>query len=109
MAKPISQTRRTLVGLAYKLPIVGPIGGLLSACGPSGPPCADPDDWSMSEMGLRKLNNYTESSPHADKNCTSCAFFTPDPSPDLPSCGQCEIFVSFAHKDGYCDSWSEEE
>jgi hypothetical protein len=107
MAKTKSHTRRNLVGLGLRLPFYGAFGGLISACsGQSGPPCADPDDWSMSEAGLRKVNNYTESSPHADKSCTNCAFFKADPSPELPSCGQCDIFVSFAHKDGYCDSWS---
>jgi len=98
-------SRRRLVRLGVQLPIAGAVGGLLGACGEKQPLCANPDDWSLSENGLRKANNYTELSPKAEENCSNCAFFKAD-APGS-SCGQCEIFTSTAHRNGYCDSWSE--
>ncbi len=98
-------TRRQLVRLGIQLPVVGVAGGLLSACGgkPSAPLCANPDDWSLSEGGLRIANNYTELSEDPEKNCSNCAFFKPEAT---TSCGQCDIFTGIAHANGYCDSWS---
>ena len=90
------------------IPVVGMVGGAITGCGGEPVPvCANPDDWSVSEAGLRKVNNYTESSPHSDKNCLNCAFFKPDPSLGNASCGHCDIFTGPAHQDAYCDSWSE--
>ncbi len=98
-------SRRRVVRWGIQLPIAGAVGGLLSACGKPAVVCSNPDDWSLSESGLRKANNYTELSADPEKNCLNCAFFKAD-APDS-SCGQCEIFTGIAHKDGHCDSWSE--
>lgn len=106
MGQQQSYTRRDVVRLSANVSAAGIIGVIVSGCGGSedGTVCASPDDWSMSEAGLRKANNYVESSPHTDKNCLNCAFFKADPG---ATCGQCDIFTGVAHKDGYCDSWSE--
>lgn len=99
-------SRRRLVRLGIQLPVAGAVGGLLGACGAKQPVCANPDDWSLSENGLRKANNYTELSTDPEKNCLNCAFFKADEAAES-SCGQCEIFTGVAHSNGYCDSWSE--
>ena len=105
MTKHNSYTRRQLVRLGVQLPAIGAAGSVLIACGAkqSAPLCANPDDWSMSEGGLRKANNYTELSEDPEKNCRNCAFFKAEAD---SSCGQCDIFTGAAHADGYCDSWS---
>jgi hypothetical protein len=100
-------SRRSMVRLGIQLPVAGAVVGLLGACGAkqNAVTCADPDDWSLSENGLRKANNYTEVSTDPEKNCLNCAFFKADSAES--SCGQCEIFTASAHRNGHCDSWSE--
>ena len=102
-----SYSRRSLVRLAIQLPVIGAVGGSLSACGAkkAAVTCANPDDWTLSESGLRKAANYTEMSPNPEQNCLNCAFFKADS--EASSCGQCEIFTGPAHRDGHCTSWSE--
>ena len=103
-------SRRTVVAIAARVSVAGAVGGLMSACGnqATGPLCANPDD---SETSIRNVNNYTESSPDAAKNCLNCAHFTSETeaSGEAAKCGHCAIFEGLANKDGYCDSWSELE
>ena len=106
-------SRRTVVTIAARASVAGAVGGLMSACGSqnTGPLCANPDDMNFSETSIRNVNNYTESSPDAAKNCLNCAHFTSETeaSGDVAKCGHCAIFEGLANKDGYCDSWSELE
>lgn len=104
-------SRRQVVKLGVQVPAAAVAVGLLAACGDEEEIalCANPNSLSFSENSIRQANNYTESSPHADKTCLNCAFFTPDPADatgEVPNCGHCSIFEGFAGKDGYCDSWA---
>lgn len=112
MTKKSAFSRRAAVKFGAQLPIVAAAGGLLASCGDGEETvalCADPNVLSFSENSIRQANKYTESSPHADKNCLNCAFFTPEQHAgegEVATCGDCSIFEGLASKNGYCDSWS---
>jgi hypothetical protein len=110
MTKKTEYSRRSVVKLGTQVPVVAATAGLLTACGGEEVAlCANPNSLSFSENSIRQASNYTESSPHADKNCLNCAFFTAEPADangEIPNCGHCSIFEGLAAKTSYCDSWS---
>jgi len=105
-------TRRAAVSSTLSLTASGAVLLALNGCGEVEDEialCANPNSLSFSENSIRQANNYTEVTPHADKNCLNCAFFMPEQagtSGAISDCGHCSIFEGLADKDGYCDSWS---
>ena len=95
MTKKTEYSRRSVVKLGAQVPVVAATAGLLTACGEEEVVlCANPNSLSFSENSIRQANNYTESSPYADKNCLNCAFFTAEHAGEdgaVPNCGDCSI------------------
>jgi High potential iron-sulfur protein len=65
--------------------------------------CADPDELSSSEQGLRKSLEYTDASADPAKVCATCAFFTPE---SQGPCGTCQILGGMTNARGHCTSWT---
>ncbi|MFM7276019.1 MAG: high-potential iron-sulfur protein [Gammaproteobacteria bacterium] len=62
--------------------------------------CTTPESES-----LRVSLHYADPSPHADKRCGDCAFYTAGPQGD--GCGSCEMLSGdTVNASAWCDSWS---
>lgn len=101
-------TRRTVLtcGVKGTLGAVAVLG--LSSCGSDDVEqvaCSDPETMSRGEESMRRSLSYSETSPHADKNCAGCAYFS---SADAgSSCGSCEILGGQVSNRGHCSSWAQ--
>ncbi|MBM3515664.1 MAG: hypothetical protein FJX59_18400 [Alphaproteobacteria bacterium] len=78
----------------------------LSACGEGEQKvvCAGPNNLTFAENSLRQASHYVEKSPHADKDCLKCGFYTAGEGGNV--CGKCEIFIGPVNQAGYCDSFA---
>lgn len=112
MSEKKTFNRRSVIEAGVRVPLAAVVAGALTACGKQGedfPVCADLDSLSLGEQGSRRAINYVEVSGFADKNCSNCAYFSPEPvgaDGAIADCGTCSIFQGPANKRGHCDSWS---
>jgi len=94
-------TRRDmLAGVAalVTLPIAGSCGSKESNL-----VCSDTTGLTAAEIQTRTALGYKEQSPHADKTCDGCKFFTAPRQEN--GCGTCTIMRGKVHPKGYCNSW----
>ena len=75
---------------------------LLHTAGARAELCEDPEELSSVDYSFRKYVEYTESSPHKDKNCFGCNSFKPPAEGD---CGTCRAVAGKINKNGYCTGW----
>lgn len=66
-------------------------------------PCSDLSGLTDSEKETRDLYRYVTHSPHEDKKCHLCNYFTPPAAG--AQCGTCQIVKGPINPDGYCTSW----
>lgn len=84
--------------------------GLLAACngeqqnGTGSQSSASTCEGGGIDAVTRRALNYVDESPHADKVCANCRFFTA-PS-DGEACGGCEIVSGPIAPAGYCTAWA---
>lgn len=80
---------------------------VLSACGgeetSGGLTCTDTTGLSPAEITTRQSQHYADASPHADKHCNGCRFFTAGAA---GQCGTCQVIRGPINPDGYCDLWA---
>lgn len=89
-----------VVGAAAVAPVA------LSACGeeePAGLSCTDTAGLTPQELTTRQSQAYTDQSPHADKTCDNCNFYT---AGQPNQCGSCTVIAGPIHPDGYCNLWA---
>lgn len=103
--KRMTISRRMLLIRACEAPIAG-LAVFLVGCADKQPTmvCADPDQLSGANNGLRESLHYTERSSDANKQCSGCAYFRAAGSDG--GCGTCEILRGPANPAGHCTSWS---
>lgn len=78
----------------------------LAACGgeeAGGLTCADTTGLTPAEITTRQSQQYTDDSPHADKQCGNCNFFT---AGQANQCGSCTVIKGQIHPEGYCNLWA---
>jgi hypothetical protein len=78
----------------------------LAACGgeeAGGLTCTDTTGLSPAEITTRQTQQYTDVSPHADKDCANCNFYT---AGQPNQCGTCQVIRGPIHPDGYCNLWA---
>jgi hypothetical protein len=66
-------------------------------------PCSDLSGLTDAEKETRVLYRYVPHSPHEDKKCGVCNYFTPPKAGS--QCGTCLIVKGPINPDGYCTSW----
>jgi hypothetical protein len=66
-------------------------------------PCSDLSGLSDSEKETRDLYRYVVNSPHDDKYCSLCNYFTPPQ--ENSKCGSCQIVKGPINPKGYCTSF----
>jgi hypothetical protein len=66
-------------------------------------PCSDLSGLSDADKQTRDLYRYVSNSPHDDKKCFMCNYFTP-PKGDA-KCGSCQIVKGPINPNGYCTSF----
>lgn len=79
---------------------------VLAACGEEGGgglTCTDTSSLTPQELTTRQSQAYTDSSPHADKHCNNCRFFT---AGQANQCGTCTVIRGPIHPDGHCSLWA---
>lgn len=80
---------------------------VLAACGGGeesrGLTCTDTSGLQPAEITTRQTQEYTDSSPHPDKKCGNCRFYTAG-APN--ACGSCQVIRGPIHPDGYCKLWA---
>lgn len=98
--------RRDLLNRGLQIPAAGVALWTLSACGEGEQQivCAGPNNLTFAENSLRQASHYVEKSPHADKDCSKCGFYSAGEAGNV--CGKCEIFVGPVNLAGYCDSYA---
>jgi hypothetical protein len=108
---PKNLSRRDLLARGLQVSAVGVAAVAIASCDQSNTPkveaCAGPNNLTFSENSLRQASHYVEQSPHADKKCNNCGFFTPGEGGS--PCGKCEIFLGPVNAQGHCDSWAEKK
>lgn len=100
-------SRRDVLNRGLKVSAVGVAAVVLANCDQGGPKveaCAGPNNLTFSENSLRQASHYVEQSPHADKKCNGCGFYTGPEGGG--ACGKCEIFLGPVNEQGHCDSWA---
>lgn len=84
---------------------VGP--SVLAACGgeeqSAALNCTDTSGLTPAEITTRQSQAYTDVSPHADKTCDNCNFFT---AGGANACGSCTVIKGPIHPEGYCNLWA---
>lgn len=79
---------------------------VLAACGgeeEAGLSCTDTSSLSPAELTTRQSQAYTDHSPHADKHCNNCNFYT---AGQANACGTCQVIRGPIHPEGYCNLWA---
>lgn len=79
---------------------------VLAACGgkeEGGLTCTDTTGLTPAQITTRQSQQYTDVSPHADKTCDNCNFYTAAPP---NQCGGCTVIAGPIHPDGYCNLWA---
>lgn len=95
--------RRRFLHRLGQLAVVVAAPPLLASCGGKSTALACDKGLRSGEAALRKSLKYVEISPHKEKHCGNCAFFSKG---EGDSCGSCQIFSGPANPGGHCDSWS---
>lgn len=95
-------SRRATLKILGATPVVA---AAFSACGGKSEPdrCDDVSALSEAEKVARSALQYTDRSPHADKQCNNCNLFLP--SADATKCSGCQIVKGPIHPKGYCTGW----
>jgi hypothetical protein len=79
----------------------------LAACGgeeeAAGPSCTNTASLTPAELTTRQSQHYGDHSPHADKSCANCRFYT---AGQPNACGECQVIRGPIHPEGYCDLWA---
>ncbi len=79
----------------------------LAACGgeeeSEGLTCTDTTGLTPAEITTRQSQQYSDSSPHQDKHCENCNFFTAG-APG--QCGSCQVLKGPINANGYCNLWA---
>jgi hypothetical protein len=65
--------------------------------------CTDISGLSPAEITTRQSQAYSDISPHADKHCNNCNFFT---AGQANACGSCTVIKGPIHPEGYCNLWA---
>lgn len=81
----MDKTRRNFLGAAG-LAALGLFAGTARTQTPAAS-CYDPSALSLSQKNQRRSLSYASPSPHADKRCGLCAFFTAGEG----QCGTCQM------------------
>lgn len=104
-------SRRAVLVRGLQIPLAGSALASLAACNGDADGgkasdvlvCADPEVMTSAQASVRRTLRYVEVSPHAEKTCSGCEFF----STPANGCGACTIFDgNAANPKGHCDSWS---
>ncbi|MEJ2617574.1 MAG: hypothetical protein P8Z35_21650 [Ignavibacteriaceae bacterium] len=66
-------------------------------------PCSDLSGLTASEKETRDLYRYVSHSPHENKKCHLCNYFTPPANG--ARCGSCQVVKGPINPEGYCTSW----
>jgi hypothetical protein len=103
--KRITISRRALLAAACQIP-AAIVFAVVSGCADKKPSaaCANPDQLSDAERGMRASVQYTDQSPDPAKTCGGCAYFRR--AADTADCGNCQILNSPVYAQGHCTSWS---
>ncbi len=65
--------------------------------------CTDVSKLTEQQIQTRKLLQYVDESPHAEKRCDNCRLFV---APDEgEKCGGCQVVPGPIHPKGYCTAW----
>lgn len=79
---------------------------VLAGCGgeeQAGLSCTNTSSLSPAELTTRQSQHYVDASPHADKRCNNCRFYT---AGQPNACGECQVIRGPIHPEGYCDLWA---
>lgn len=84
---------------------------MLTACGGEegggggggGLTCTDTAGLAPAEVSTRQSQHYVDASPHADKHCNNCRFYTAGAA---GQCGTCQVLRGPINPEGYCDLWA---
>jgi hypothetical protein len=91
----------TVLGAAVVVP------SALAACGGSegegGLDCSDTSGLQPAQVQMRQSQHYVEASPHSDKNCANCNFYTAGAA---NACGTCSVIQGSINPQGYCNLWA---
>lgn len=66
--------------------------------------CTDASGLSSAEIQTRQAQSYVDASPHPDRKCDGCRFYTQPAQPG--TCGGCQVLAGPIHPDGYCDLYA---
>lgn len=98
-----------MLSWCVQLPAAGSALLLLAGCGGNNAEttktsCANPEEMSPSDKGLRISLQYTEASPDPTKVCGGCSFF--ESVPHNTTCGTCQLLHGAVNAKGRCASWN---
>jgi hypothetical protein len=65
--------------------------------------CTDTSALNASEIATRESQMYADHSPHADKHCNNCRFYT---AGGQNACGTCQVLRGPIHPEGHCNLWA---
>lgn len=89
--------RRFLIACGAPAPLL-----LLASSAAKAARCADPDELSSAEIGMRDSLGYRSVSVDSAKACKHCKFYDTDGN----ECGSCQILGGKVDATGHCASWT---
>jgi len=100
-------TRRalTVLGAVFVAPAArAACGGEVGGGGGDGQlSCTDTSGLEPAQVTTREQQAYVDHSPHADRNCANCRFYT---AAGADECGSCQVVQGPIHPEGHCNLWA---